>query len=60
MTTDDGQLTTDKAMSKQVKQMQMDVLAKQFDFEPPRHKGMGTVEACEGILSGGGDPRDKE
>ena len=29
----------------------LDVLAKQFDFEPPRHKGMGTVEACEGILS---------
>jgi molybdopterin-dependent oxidoreductase alpha subunit len=29
----------------------LDVLAKQFDFEPPRDKGMGTVEACQGILS---------
>ncbi|MET0254765.1 MAG: formate dehydrogenase, partial [Luteibacter sp.] len=28
----------------------LDLLAKQFDFEPPRDKGMGTVEACEGIL----------
>lgn len=30
----------------------LDVLAKQFDFEPPRDKGMGTVEACEGIIAG--------
>jgi molybdopterin-dependent oxidoreductase alpha subunit len=30
----------------------LDKLAKQFGFEPPRDKGMNTVEACEGILSG--------
>lgn len=30
----------------------LDLLAKQFDFEPPREKGMGTVEACEGLLAG--------
>jgi len=30
----------------------LDVLARQFDFEPPRDKGMGTVETCEGILAG--------
>ena len=30
----------------------LDKLAKQFGFEPPREKGMNTVEACEGILAG--------
>jgi molybdopterin-dependent oxidoreductase alpha subunit len=30
----------------------LDKLAKQFSFEPPREKGMNTVEACHGILSG--------
>lgn len=30
----------------------LDVLAQQYGFEPPRHKGMNTVEACEGVLSG--------
>ncbi|MFC0410645.1 FdhF/YdeP family oxidoreductase [Roseomonas elaeocarpi] len=30
----------------------LDKLAGQYGFEPPRDKGMNTVEACEGILSG--------
>ena len=30
----------------------LDKLAEQFGFEPPREKGMATVEACEGVLSG--------
>ena len=30
----------------------LDRLARQFGFAPPREKGMNTVEACEGILSG--------
>ena len=30
----------------------LEKLAKQFGFEPPREKGMNTVEACEGILAG--------
>ncbi|UFN47383.1 FdhF/YdeP family oxidoreductase [Roseomonas sp. OT10] len=30
----------------------LDKLAEQYGFEPPRHKGRTTVEACEGILSG--------
>lgn len=30
----------------------LDKLAVQFGFEPPREKGVNTVEACEGILSG--------
>jgi len=30
----------------------LDKLASQFRFTPPREKGMNTVEACEGILSG--------
>jgi molybdopterin-dependent oxidoreductase alpha subunit len=32
--------------------VRLDKLAKQFGFEPPREKGMNTVEACEGIISG--------
>ena len=31
----------------------LDRLAAQFGFEPPRDKGMNTVEACEGIVAGG-------
>lgn len=30
----------------------LDKLAEIFAFEPPRNKGMNTVEACEGILEG--------
>ena len=30
----------------------LDKIAELFGFEPPREKGMNTVEACEGILSG--------
>lgn len=30
----------------------LDKYAEQFGFEPPHKKGMNTVEACEGILSG--------
>ncbi len=30
----------------------LDKLAAMFGFEPPRKKGMNTVEACEGILQG--------
>jgi molybdopterin-dependent oxidoreductase alpha subunit len=30
----------------------MDVLAKQYGFEPPRETGLNTVEACEAILAG--------
>ncbi|MDN4986280.1 FdhF/YdeP family oxidoreductase [Bradyrhizobium sp. WYCCWR 13022] len=30
----------------------LDKYAKQFGFEPPRDKGMNTVETCEGVLAG--------
>jgi molybdopterin-dependent oxidoreductase alpha subunit len=30
----------------------LDRLAEQFGFDPPREKGMNTVEACEGIIAG--------
>lgn len=30
----------------------LDKLSEQYGFEPPREKGMATVEACQGILSG--------
>jgi molybdopterin-dependent oxidoreductase alpha subunit len=30
----------------------LDKLAEQYRFEPPRHAGRNTVEACEGILDG--------
>jgi molybdopterin-dependent oxidoreductase alpha subunit len=30
----------------------LDKLGAQFNFKPPRDKGMNTVETCEGILSG--------
>nr|CAD6618682.1 formate dehydrogenase [Rhizobium sp. Khangiran2] len=30
----------------------LDKLAEMFDFEPPREKGVNTIEACEGIVDG--------
>lgn len=30
----------------------LDKLTEMFDFEPPREKGVNTVEACEGIIDG--------
>jgi len=30
----------------------LDTIAELFGFEPPRHKGLNTVEACEKILTG--------
>lgn len=30
----------------------LDKLAEQYGFEPPRHKGFNTVEACEAMLDG--------
>ena len=30
----------------------LDTIAAQFGFDPPRDKGMNTVEACEGLLAG--------
>jgi molybdopterin-dependent oxidoreductase alpha subunit len=30
----------------------LDKLAELYHFEPPRHKGKNTVEACEGVLNG--------
>jgi len=30
----------------------LDRLAQQYDFEPPRDKGLNTVECCEGVLKG--------
>ncbi len=30
----------------------LDQLARQFGFEPPRHKGLDTVGACRGVLDG--------
>ncbi|HEX2653510.1 MAG TPA: formate dehydrogenase, partial [Xanthobacteraceae bacterium] len=30
----------------------LDKIAKQFGFEPPREKGMNTVETCQGIIGG--------
>jgi len=30
----------------------LDKFAEQFDFDPPRDKGMTTVEVCEGVLDG--------
>jgi molybdopterin-dependent oxidoreductase alpha subunit len=30
----------------------LDKLAEMYDFEPPRDKGMSTVEACQGVLDG--------
>jgi len=33
----------------------LDKLREQYGFEPPRQKGMNTVEACEGMLAGAVD-----
>jgi molybdopterin-dependent oxidoreductase alpha subunit len=30
----------------------LDTLAKLFGFEPPREKGLNTIETCEGVLNG--------
>jgi len=30
----------------------LDILKQQYGFEPPREKGLNTVEACEGLLKG--------
>ncbi|WP_295853251.1 FdhF/YdeP family oxidoreductase [uncultured Xylophilus sp.] len=30
----------------------LDTLAQQYGFEPPRHKGLSTVDACQGVLDG--------
>ena len=30
----------------------LDLLARQYGFEPPREKGLNTVEACEGVIAG--------
>lgn len=30
----------------------LDRLAEQYGFEPPRHKGLSTVDACEAVLDG--------
>jgi molybdopterin-dependent oxidoreductase alpha subunit len=30
----------------------LDKLAEQYGFEPPREKGLNTIEACEGVLDG--------
>lgn len=30
----------------------LDKMAEQFGFDPPRHKGMNTVEACHGLIEG--------
>lgn len=30
----------------------LDKLAEQFRFEPPRHEGMATVDACRGVIDG--------
>ena len=38
---------TDKAAG-----VPLDVMAKQFGFEPPRENGLNTVDACEAILAG--------
>jgi anaerobic selenocysteine-containing dehydrogenase len=34
----------------------LDKLAELYGFEPPREKGLNTVEACEGVLAGGCAP----
>ena len=30
----------------------LDAMAERYGFEPPRHKGLNTVEVCEGVLDG--------
>ena len=45
-----GQRTV--GIAEKPKEVPLDKLAYQFGFEPPREKGMNTIEACEGIVSG--------
>lgn len=45
-----GQRTV--GISEKPKLVPLDKLAEMFDFEPPREKGVNTVEACEGIIDG--------
>ena len=45
-----GQRTV--GISEKPEQVPLDKFAAQFGFEPPREKGMNTVETCEGLLSG--------
>ena len=45
-----GQRTV--GIAEKPEEVPLDVLAAQFGFEPPRHKGMNTVEACEGLVAG--------
>ena len=45
-----GQRTV--GIAEKPEEVPMDKIAEQFGFEPPREKGMNTVEACNGILSG--------
>ena len=45
-----GQRTV--GISEKPEDVPLEKLAEQFGFEPPREKGMNTVEACEGLLAG--------
>ena len=45
-----GQRTV--GISEKPEDVPLDKLAAQFGFEPPREKGLNTVETCEGLLSG--------
>ena len=45
-----GQRTV--GIAEKPEEVPLDKLAEQFGFEPPRQKGMNTVEACEGIVAG--------
>ncbi len=45
-----GQRTV--GIAEKPEEVPLDKLAEQFGFEPPRGKGLNTVEACEGMLSG--------
>jgi molybdopterin-dependent oxidoreductase alpha subunit len=45
-----GQRTV--GISEKPEQVPLDKFAAQFGFEPPREKGMNTVETCEGLRSG--------
>jgi anaerobic selenocysteine-containing dehydrogenase len=45
-----GQRTV--GISEKPEQVPLDKIAAQFGFEPPREKGLNTVETCEALLSG--------
>ena len=45
-----GQRTV--GIAEKPEEVPLDKFAEQFGFEPPRDKGMNTVDTCEGILSG--------